>query len=91
MADVAVLRGRVGTGRGRPLLGDDPHASLQRLLKARAPAYAEAHAVIDTGASEPAEVAAEVVALKSRAPIVVPLGLRTYRVEVGCGTRHAGA
>ena len=87
-ADVAVLRGRVGTGQGRPLLGDDPHASLQRLLKARAPAYAEAHAVIDTGASEPAEVAAEIVALKSRAPIVVPLGLRTYRVEVGCGTRH---
>jgi shikimate kinase/3-dehydroquinate synthase len=87
-ADSAVLADRLGTGEGRPLLGDDPQGNLERILKTRGAAYAEAHALIDTGALDPEEIAAEVVAVRNRSPLVVPLGLRTYRVEVGRGTRH---
>jgi shikimate kinase/3-dehydroquinate synthase len=87
-ADPAVLAARVGEGEGRPLLGADPHKDLERLLKARGAAYAEAHAVIDTGTLNADEIAAEVVAVRNRSPIVVPLGLRTYQVEVGRGVRH---
>ena len=83
-----VLAQRVGTGRGRPLLGPDPQSSLERIVSSRAVAYAEAHAVIDTEDLDPKEVAAEVVAVRNIHPIVVPLGLRTYRVEVGRGVRH---
>jgi 3-dehydroquinate synthetase len=70
------------------LLGDDPRADLERILKARAPAYAEAHAVIDTGTLDTEEISAQIVAVRNLSPIVVPLGLRTYRVEVGRGARH---
>ncbi|HET6414779.1 MAG TPA: shikimate kinase, partial [Polyangiales bacterium] len=87
-ADPAVLASRVGKGEGRPLLGDDPRGNLGRILRARAAAYAEAHAVLDTGSLEPQEIAAEIAGIRNLAPIVVPLGLRTYRVEVGRGTRH---
>jgi shikimate kinase/3-dehydroquinate synthase len=87
-ADAAVLAKRVGSGRGRPLLGDDPRADLERILAARAHAYAEAHAVLDTGSLGAEEVAAQIVAVRNMKPIVVPLGLRTYRVEVGRGVRH---
>ena len=87
-ADPAVLAKRVGRGRGRPLLGDDPRADLERISEARAEAYAEAHAVVDTGSSRPEEVADEIAAVRDIHPIVVPLGRRTYRVEVGRGVRH---
>ena len=87
-ADPAILAARVGEGEGRPLLGADPQGDLERLLKVRGPAYAEAHAVIDTGTLNAEQIAAEVVAVRNRSPIVVPLGLRTYRVEVGRGVRH---
>jgi shikimate kinase/3-dehydroquinate synthase len=87
-ADPAVLAARVGMGGGRPLLGDDPRTDLERIMKERADAYAEAHAVIDTSTLNPEEIAAQIVAVRNLAPIVVPLGLRTYRVEVGRGARH---
>jgi 3-dehydroquinate synthase len=87
-AEPAVLAGRVGKGEGRPLLGDDPRGDLERILKTRGPAYAEAHAVIDTAALDAEEIAAEIVALRNLSPIVVPLGERTYKVEVGRGVRH---
>ena len=87
-ASPATLAERVGAATNRPLLGSDPLPDLERIIEARAPAYAEAHAVIDTEAFDPNAIAAEVVAVRNRAPIVVPLGLRTYRVEVGRGVRH---
>lgn len=87
-ADPSILAERVGAGRGRPLLGDDPLDDLRRILAVRAHAYAEAHAVIDTGKLGADEIAAEIVAVRNLRPIVVPLGLRTYRVEVGRGVRH---
>ncbi len=84
----AVLAARVGRSTGRPLLGGQPARDLERILAERADAYAEAHAVIDTSELDPDEVAAEVVAIRIAHPIVVPLGARTYRVEVGRGVRH---
>ena len=87
-ADPATLGERVARGEGRPLLGENPQGDLERILKARGPVYAEAHAVIDTGMRNVEEIAAEIVAVRNRSPIVVPLGLRTYGVEVGRGTRH---
>jgi shikimate kinase/3-dehydroquinate synthase len=87
-ADPSVLAARVGMGEGRPLLGEDPRADLARILDARAQAYAEAHAVIDTAELEADAIASEIVAVRNRKPIVVPLGLRTYRVEVGRGVRR---
>jgi len=87
-ADPAVLAHRVGKGEGRPLLGADPRKDIERILQARASVYAEAHAVIDTGNLELEAVVSEIIAARNRSPIVVPLGLRTYRVEVGRGTRH---
>jgi 3-dehydroquinate synthase len=87
-ASPTTLVERVGTATDRPLLGVDPQADLEHILEARAPAYAEAHAVIDTETFDTNEIAAQVVAVRNRAPIIVPLGLRTYRVEVGRGVRH---
>jgi shikimate kinase/3-dehydroquinate synthase len=70
----------------RPLLaGDDPVASMKAVLDARAVAYAEAHARVDTTKKTPDEVAREVIAIWERDPVVVPLGARTYRVEIGRG------
>lgn len=87
-ADPSVLAARV-TGRGgRPLLGENPEADLEHIIRARAAAYAEAHAVIDTGELDVTEVVTRVVAARDLAPIVVPLGLRSYRVEVGRGARR---
>jgi len=87
-ASPATLATRVGAGTRRPLLGADPKTDLEQIIEARASAYAEAHAVIDTEAFDLDRIADEVVAVRDRAPIVVPLGLRTYRVEVGRGVRH---
>ncbi len=83
-----VLAERVGGAEGRPLLGPNPREDLERILTARAHAYAEAHAVIDTSNPDIEDIATKIVAVRNLDPIVVPLGLRTYRVEVGRGVRH---
>lgn len=50
----------------RPMLaGDDPRATVERLLAERAPAYAAFRAV-DTDGREPADIAAEIAAAVSR-------------------------
>jgi shikimate kinase len=57
------LAHRVGAGIGRPLLGDDPAEAMVRLVKERAPYYAElADAVIDVDDLSPDEVADRVIA-----------------------------
>jgi 3-dehydroquinate synthase len=88
-ASPATLASRVGTGQGRPLLfGQDVQARLASLLEQRAAAYAECHAEIDTEGRDLGSLAEEVDRAVSDAPIVVPMGERTYRVEVGAGVRH---
>jgi shikimate kinase/3-dehydroquinate synthase len=88
-APPAVLAARIGDAASRPLLaGHDPSDVLAQLRAARAEVYAECHGTVDTSSLSPREVAARVVALASRPAIVVPLGARTYRVELGRGVRH---
>jgi shikimate kinase/3-dehydroquinate synthase len=87
-AEVAELARRVGDGAGRPLLaGSDDVARLEALLAARADAYAECHAELDTQAASESELAQRVLDVARAAPIAVPLGTRSYRVEVGSGLR----
>jgi len=87
-APVEVLTGRVATETGRPLLaGGDARGVLEALLRDRAAAYAECHGVVDTAGLSPAGVAERAREIAERAPIVVPLGTRTYRVDVGPGVR----
>ena len=45
-AGVRTLAQRVGTGEGRPLLGDDPLAALTRLYQHRRPLYAQVAVVV---------------------------------------------
>ena len=87
-ADASVLASRVGAAANRPLLGDDPRADLERINELRRQAYAEAHAVIDTGSLSPGDVVERVCEVVRDQPVVVALGERTYRVEIGEGTRH---
>lgn len=57
-AEVATLAGRVGTGDGRPLLGDDPATSLARLYAERRELYAGlAELTVDVDGKAPAEIA----------------------------------
>lgn len=88
-ASLDTLCARVGSGRGRPLLaGGNIRQRLETVLEQRAAAYAECHREIETDGRSIREVAQEVDRVVSDAPIVVPMGERTYRVEVGSGTRH---
>jgi 3-dehydroquinate synthase len=88
-ADLAELVRRVAGEGGRPLLqGVDPERRLRELLSSRADAYAECHGRVPSGARDPRAIAEDVVALARRELIAVPLGRRTYRVEVGSGVRH---
>lgn len=88
-ASLDTLARRVGSGHGRPLLaGGDVRARLSALLEQRAAAYAECHAEIATDGRDLDDIAQDIDRVVSDAPIVVPLGERTYRVEVGAGIRH---
>ena len=75
---------RVGELALRPNLavGADPVARARELLQERAPAYAECHLSLSTEALEPDAVVEAVASLVDRDPLVVPLGLRSYCVEV---------
>ncbi len=73
----------------RPLLaGGSPAERLRSLIGERRVAYAEAHARIATRGRPVDELAHEVLALWRRDPVAVPLGERSYRVEVGRGVRR---
>ncbi len=82
---------RVQDGRGRPLLeghsDDERAARLEAILAARAAAYAECHATVSTSERSVDEVVREVAALARQVRVVVPLGQRSYRVEIGAGVR----
>lgn len=85
-APVAELARRTAGDTGRPLLeSGEAKGVLARLLEERAAAYAECHAAIDTAGRTPEAIADEVGAVARRRALVVPLGRRTYRVDVGAG------
>jgi len=88
MGGVDTLTERVATQTGRPLLAGGSAAEvLTHLLDSRRAAYAECHAQIATDGASIDRVVDEVLGVEAAAPIVVPLGERTYRVEIGCGIR----
>ncbi|MBN8616719.1 MAG: 3-dehydroquinate synthase [Deltaproteobacteria bacterium] len=76
----------------RPLLGahpGDPQAreALARILERRAPAYAEAHRVIDTASATPDEIARTIASSLDHdaRSVVVRLGARSHRVVIADG------
>lgn len=82
-APVETLAQRTADDATRPLLaGGDPAARLAELLELRAPAYAEAHAVVDTSAGDLDAAARAVLDVWRRDPIAVAAGARSYAVDV---------
>lgn len=84
-APAPVLLERMRDGEARPLVthAPDPSAALEALLQTRAMAYAEAHLHADSAANPPDALVDAVRAVHTRAPLLVPLGHATQRVEVG--------
>ena len=82
-APLDVVLSRAGA-TPRPLLaGPDPRARAAELLAARRPAYAEAHARVDTGRGDVDLSARTVQAAWNRRAIAVAAGERSYAIEVG--------
>ena len=84
-ATPATLRERARDSTARPLLADDDGASLARLLEARQPMYAEAHARIDANGTRERTLQAVAAAahdLESVPTALAPLGERSCRVRV---------
>jgi shikimate kinase len=63
-ADPATLAGRLGSGAGRPLLGDEPGARVVELDAVRRPLYEEvADVVVDVDDLDPSRVVDRILAL----------------------------
>jgi shikimate kinase/3-dehydroquinate synthase len=89
-ASIDELLRRVGQGTGRPLLEQgDKRARLEGLRQERAEAYAECHVRLDTTHLDPERAARQIWESAQEAPIVVPLGLRTYRIIIGSNVRQS--
>ncbi len=78
------IAARVGEVAFRPNLavGADPVARARELLAQREAAYAECHMALSTDLLEPDAVVDAVVRLAERDPLVVPLGSRSYSIDV---------
>jgi shikimate kinase/3-dehydroquinate synthase len=83
-ASPATCAARVPNVAGRPNLavGPDPVARARELLADREAAYAECHSVISTEVLDVDAVVEAIVALAARDPLVVPLGTRSYCIDV---------
>jgi len=83
-----VLVQRFSGDTGRPLLDgtNDRAGVLDRIVQARADAYAECHATLDTSVMTQAQLLAAIDALVKARPLAMPLGTRTYPIHVGRGT-----
>ncbi len=85
-APVDVLLQRLGDDPGRPLLGDDPRAALERLHHERAALYAQGSMAVDAAGTVDAvvdDILGRLAAL--RRTVRVDLGPRAYDVTVGAG------
>jgi shikimate kinase/3-dehydroquinate synthase len=61
---------------------EDPVARARELLAQRSAAYAECHLAIRTDALDEDEVVRAIVELVARDPLLVPLGARSYTIDV---------
>jgi len=77
-----ILR-RVGDVLTRPnLASSDPARRIRDLLELRDEAYAECHASLATDGLDPDDVAQAAAAVHARDPVCLPLGARSYVVDV---------
>jgi shikimate kinase / 3-dehydroquinate synthase len=83
-ASPETISARVGELALRPNLavGGDPVARARELLEERAPPYAECHLNLSTDTLGVDAVVDAVVSLVERDPLVVPLGTRSYAIDV---------
>ncbi len=82
-ASPETIAGRVPDVAARPNLAiGDPVQRARELLEARANAYAECHIALSTDALDPDGVADGIVAAFERNALCVPLGARTYTIDV---------
>ena len=80
------VAGRARSLADRPNLGAaSPALRASDLMALRREVYAECHATLATDDAEPAAIAAQVVAMAKHDTIVIPLGLRSYAVELATG------
>jgi 3-dehydroquinate synthase len=63
-------------------LGGDPLARARELMAARATAYAECHLAVSTDTLDLEAAVEAVLALVARDPLLVPLGTRSYDIDV---------
>jgi shikimate kinase/3-dehydroquinate synthase len=86
-ASPETLAARVADLGARPNLavGGDPVARARELMAARAPCYAECHLSLASDLLDPEALADAVVAVAARDPLVVPLGARSYPIDVCVG------
>ncbi|MEC7518281.1 MAG: 3-dehydroquinate synthase [Myxococcota bacterium] len=85
-ASAEELARRVEGNADRPLLSrGETVRVVEALLAEREGVYAECHATVPTTDRDPGAIADEALRIAARPPIPVPLGTRTYRVEVGRG------
>jgi shikimate kinase / 3-dehydroquinate synthase len=82
-ATPAAILDRVGDRTSRPTLAvNEPRARIEDLLRGRSEAYAECHAQVATDRLGPDESADAVIEAYRRDPVLVPLGARSYTVDV---------
>ncbi len=82
-ASPETIAARIPDVATRPNLAiGDPIARAMELLAVRAEAYAECHVSLSTDALDADEVADAIVAAHARDPLCVPLGARTYAIDV---------
>ena len=86
-ASPETLAARVADLTARPNLavGGDPVARARELMAARAPSYAECHLSLASDVLDPDALADAIVAVATRDPLVVPLGSRSYPIDVCVG------
>ncbi|MEO8800391.1 MAG: 3-dehydroquinate synthase [Polyangiaceae bacterium] len=74
---------RAGALENRPnLIADDPVARVRELLDARADAYAECHLQLATDGLAVESIVDEIIPIVGREPIAMPLGRRSYVIDV---------
>jgi shikimate kinase/3-dehydroquinate synthase len=82
-----VIAERATSTKERPALG--ARSKLDRvkdMLALRAQAYGECHGAVSTDGRTPEEIARQVIEIATQDAIAVPLGTRSYAVELGHGS-----
>jgi shikimate kinase/3-dehydroquinate synthase len=64
------------------VIGGNPVARARELLEQRREAYAESHVTLSSDALDPPAIVDAIVALQARDPLLVPLGARSYCIDV---------